>query len=142
MVDCYVKLDKMSHCCSFDVSLSKKTRGNYIVVLLLGITSSHHINILAPCCTISKSECFRLQEDRQGAEIMFCRYFLYNLKWMLQGWNCCCSRLIRQRELVTLSFHSELLRPLPENEDKSVWHITKEKKERKKEIEAEVVNDG
>lgn len=29
------------------------------------------INYLTPCCTISKSECFTLQEDRQGAETMY-----------------------------------------------------------------------
>lgn len=49
VMDCCVKLDKMSHCCSFDTSLSKTTtRGNYIIILLLGMTSYYHVLTIWP----------------------------------------------------------------------------------------------
>lgn len=121
--DCCVKLDKMSHCCSFDTSLSKTTtRGNYIIILLLGMTSYYHVLTIWPLVALYlkvnalhykridrvQKRCIRSEANTTNVELL-----PFTVIW--------------QRALLTLSSRSELLCPLSENDDKSVWLINKRK---------------
>lgn len=89
------------------------------------------INYLTPCCTISKSECFTVQEDRQGAETMYSIWSEYYKRGT--------SRLYDSGRywhfLLALSYYVPCLRMTTNQCDTSI-------RGKQEELEAEVVNDG